>query len=162
VHQFTKCQNPFMYYRNVYRIYFLSLLQIHVFSLLQIYLFSLLQISSFFFFITNIYIITSLCILLLQLYLIPLSFVLGFYVSMIVSRWWKQFQNFPWPDRYICNNKIHRLVIMYIFVIKKKKEEICNNAKNKRKWYVTCELFTWQHYFLKKPINYTTFTSLND
>ena len=55
---------------------------------------------------------------------IPLSFVLGFYVSMIVSRWWKQFQNFPWPDRYICNNKIHRLVIMYIFVIKKKRHRL--------------------------------------
>ncbi|XP_052063016.1 bestrophin-2-like [Mytilus californianus] len=32
---------------------------------------------------------------------IPLSFVLGFYVSMVVSRWWRQFQNFPWPDRTV-------------------------------------------------------------
>ncbi|XP_068143120.1 bestrophin-4 [Drosophila tropicalis] len=31
-------------------------------------------------------------------YLIPLSFVLGFYVSVIVSRWWSQYITVPWPD----------------------------------------------------------------
>ncbi|WAR05255.1 BEST3-like protein [Mya arenaria] len=31
--------------------------------------------------------------------LIPVSFVLGFYVSLIVGRWWTQFMNVPWPDR---------------------------------------------------------------
>ncbi|XP_051236656.1 bestrophin-1 isoform X2 [Dicentrarchus labrax] len=31
--------------------------------------------------------------------LIPVSFVLGFYVTLVVSRWWGQFENFPWPDR---------------------------------------------------------------
>ncbi|XP_064603985.1 bestrophin-4-like [Liolophura sinensis] len=31
--------------------------------------------------------------------LIPISFVLGFYVTLVVSRWWRQFQNLPWPDR---------------------------------------------------------------
>ncbi|XP_015789313.1 bestrophin-2 [Tetranychus urticae] len=30
--------------------------------------------------------------------LIPLSFVLGFYVSIVVNRWWKQFSAIPWPD----------------------------------------------------------------
>ncbi|BFZ13657.1 hypothetical protein BsWGS_16696 [Bradybaena similaris] len=30
---------------------------------------------------------------------IPLSFLLGFYVTFIVQRWWKQFNNVPWPDR---------------------------------------------------------------
>ncbi|XP_035826183.1 bestrophin-3, partial [Aplysia californica] len=30
---------------------------------------------------------------------IPLSFVLGFYVTVIVQRWWQQFSNVPWPDR---------------------------------------------------------------
>ena len=30
---------------------------------------------------------------------IPLSFVLGFYVTFIVQRWWQQFTNVPWPDR---------------------------------------------------------------
>ena len=30
--------------------------------------------------------------------LIPLSFVLGFYVSIVMTRWWNQYQNIPWPD----------------------------------------------------------------
>lgn len=30
--------------------------------------------------------------------LIPLSFVLGFYVSIIVERWWNQYISVPWPD----------------------------------------------------------------
>uniref|UniRef100_A0A8C5KBP3 Bestrophin n=1 Tax=Jaculus jaculus TaxID=51337 RepID=A0A8C5KBP3_JACJA len=31
--------------------------------------------------------------------LIPISFVLGFYVTLIVTRWWSQYENVPWPDR---------------------------------------------------------------
>lgn len=31
--------------------------------------------------------------------LIPLSFVLGFYVTFVVQRWWSQFTTIPWPDR---------------------------------------------------------------
>ena len=30
--------------------------------------------------------------------LVPLSFVLGFFVSQIVMRWWKQCTSLPWPD----------------------------------------------------------------
>lgn len=30
--------------------------------------------------------------------MIPLSFVLGFYVSIIVDRWWNQYITVPWPD----------------------------------------------------------------
>ena len=30
--------------------------------------------------------------------LIPVTFVLGFYVSLLVTRWWKQFETMPWPD----------------------------------------------------------------
>lgn len=30
--------------------------------------------------------------------LIPLSFVLGFYISIIMTRWWDQYNNIPWPD----------------------------------------------------------------
>lgn len=30
--------------------------------------------------------------------LIPLMFVLGFYVSVVVKRWWEQYQTLPWPD----------------------------------------------------------------
>ncbi|XP_022245791.1 bestrophin-3-like [Limulus polyphemus] len=30
---------------------------------------------------------------------IPLSVILGFYVTLIISRWWSQFTSIPWPDR---------------------------------------------------------------
>ncbi|ROT82589.1 putative Bestrophin-2, partial [Penaeus vannamei] len=30
--------------------------------------------------------------------LIPVSFVLGFYVSIVVQRWWDQYMSLPWPD----------------------------------------------------------------
>ncbi|KAH8360857.1 hypothetical protein KR084_009530 [Drosophila pseudotakahashii] len=30
--------------------------------------------------------------------LIPLSFVLGFYVGIIIERWWSQYITVPWPD----------------------------------------------------------------
>ena len=29
---------------------------------------------------------------------IPLTFVLGFYVNLIVTRWWEQYILLPWPD----------------------------------------------------------------
>ncbi|KAK9508651.1 hypothetical protein O3M35_006162 [Rhynocoris fuscipes] len=29
---------------------------------------------------------------------IPLSFVLGFYISVIMQRWWDQYTSIPWPD----------------------------------------------------------------
>ena len=28
----------------------------------------------------------------------PLSFVLGFYVSVVMTRWWNQYISIPWPD----------------------------------------------------------------
>lgn len=31
---------------------------------------------------------------------IPLIFVLGFYVSLIVKRWWDQYELLPWPDSF--------------------------------------------------------------
>lgn len=31
---------------------------------------------------------------------IPLTFVLGFYVSLIINRWWKQYELLPWPDSF--------------------------------------------------------------
>ncbi|KAH9380349.1 hypothetical protein HPB48_016091 [Haemaphysalis longicornis] len=33
--------------------------------------------------------------------LIPLSFVLGFYVSIVVGRWWQQYMSVPWPDKAV-------------------------------------------------------------
>lgn len=29
---------------------------------------------------------------------IPLSFVLGFYVTIVMTRWWQQYISIPWPD----------------------------------------------------------------
>lgn len=30
---------------------------------------------------------------------IPLSFILGFYVTAVMGRWWEQFNSLPWPSR---------------------------------------------------------------
>ncbi|XP_078264223.1 bestrophin-4 [Rhinoraja longicauda] len=37
-----------------------------------------------------------------QTSLIPMSFVLGFYVTLIINRWWNQYTNIPLPDRLMC------------------------------------------------------------
>ncbi|XP_066517239.1 bestrophin-2 isoform X2 [Hoplias malabaricus] len=34
--------------------------------------------------------------------LIPMSFVLGFYVTLIVNRWWNQYTSIPLPDSIMC------------------------------------------------------------
>ncbi|MEE6495270.1 hypothetical protein FKM82_001997 [Ascaphus truei] len=34
--------------------------------------------------------------------LIPITFVLGFYVTLIVNRWWAQYTNIPLPDQLMC------------------------------------------------------------
>ncbi|XP_069833661.1 bestrophin-2a [Dendropsophus ebraccatus] len=34
--------------------------------------------------------------------LIPVSFVLGFYVTLVVNRWWNQYLCMPFPDRLMC------------------------------------------------------------
>ncbi|KAG0713386.1 Bestrophin-1 [Chionoecetes opilio] len=41
--------------------------------------------------------------------LIPISFVLGFYVSVIVTRWWGMYVSMPWPDTLaiLLANHIH-------------------------------------------------------
>uniref|UniRef100_A0A914CVE5 Bestrophin homolog n=1 Tax=Acrobeloides nanus TaxID=290746 RepID=A0A914CVE5_9BILA len=31
--------------------------------------------------------------------LVPITFVLGFYVTFVVGRWWQQYNAIPWPDR---------------------------------------------------------------
>ncbi|XP_069837322.1 bestrophin-4 [Dendropsophus ebraccatus] len=34
--------------------------------------------------------------------LIPLSFVLGFYVNLVIQRWWAQYTSIPLPDQLMC------------------------------------------------------------
>ncbi|XP_034544218.1 bestrophin-2 [Notolabrus celidotus] len=34
--------------------------------------------------------------------LIPMSFVLGFYVTLVVNRWWSQYTSIPLPDMLMC------------------------------------------------------------
>ncbi|XP_020514874.1 bestrophin-3 [Labrus bergylta] len=40
---------------------------------------------------------------------IPVTFVLGFYVTLVVNRWWNQFVNLPWPDRlmFLISSCVH-------------------------------------------------------
>ena len=53
---------------------------------------------------------------------IPLSFILGFYVTQVVNRWWQQYNSLHWPDALAMNlavylpgggkaRKIRRLVV---------------------------------------------------
>ena len=30
--------------------------------------------------------------------LVPITFLIGFYVTQVVNRWWDQFMSLPWPD----------------------------------------------------------------
>ncbi|XP_071801713.1 bestrophin-2a-like isoform X2 [Asterias amurensis] len=39
----------------------------------------------------------------------PISFVLGFYVTVVFDRWWTQFKAIPWPDRVVYNVAAHVL-----------------------------------------------------
>ncbi|KAF1676874.1 BEST4 protein, partial [Pygoscelis papua] len=41
--------------------------------------------------------------------LIPMSFVLGFYVTLIMNRWWAQYTSIPLPDQLMCviSSKVH-------------------------------------------------------
>ncbi|GFS18923.1 bestrophin homolog [Elysia marginata] len=48
---------------------------------------------------------------------IPLSFVLGFYVTIIVQRWWEQFTNVPWPDRVVLVVVVVEVVVVVIVVV---------------------------------------------
>lgn len=47
---------------------------------------------------------------------IPLSFVLGFYVTVVMNRWWNQYTTIPWPDSIavFVSATIHGQVRMHI------------------------------------------------
>ena len=63
----------------------------------------------------------------------PLTFLLGFYVSLVVKRWWEQYIKLPWPDEVATllkagitkekeedkegeNQRIRRTVIRYLML----------------------------------------------
>lgn len=55
--------------------------------------------------------------------LIPLSFVLGFYVSIVMTRWWQQYSSIPWPDSlgvYVSAN-VHGQVSIYQLIFERKR-----------------------------------------
>ncbi|KAK2727867.1 hypothetical protein QYM36_008369 [Artemia franciscana] len=45
--------------------------------------------------------------------MIPLSFVLGFYVTTIANRWWQQYVALPWPDKDEESRLIRRTLLRY-------------------------------------------------
>ena len=63
----------------------------------------------------------------------PLTFLLGFYVSLVVKRWWEQYVKLPWPDEVATllkagitkdlegdeegeNQRIRRTVVRYLML----------------------------------------------
>lgn len=52
--------------------------------------------------------------------LIPLSFVLGFYVSIVMTRWWGQYTTIPFPDNLavFVSTTVHGQV-KYLVVVQK-------------------------------------------
>jgi len=60
---------------------------------------------------------------------LPLTFMLGFYVSLVVKRWWEQYIKLPWPDEVATmlkaalvnkdeeeNIKIRRTIVRYLIL----------------------------------------------
>ena len=40
---------------------------------------------------------------------VPITFLLGFYVSLVVKRWWEQYCKLPWPDTIAIYLKVNLL-----------------------------------------------------
>ena len=69
--------------------------------------------------------------------LIPLSFVLGFYVSVVMTRWWSQYISIPFPDTlavYV-SATIHghvSLIFVQLFVV------TVDALREINSWFVQC------------------------
>ena len=52
--------------------------------------------------------------------LVPITFLIGFYVTQIVNRWWDQFMSLPWPDNLAIKlvNVCPGTVSIYTFILK--------------------------------------------
>ena len=48
--------------------------------------------------------------------LIPIGFVLGFYVTLVVSRWWEQFNKIPWPGMLQPRNPVSGLSVNFFII----------------------------------------------
>ena len=52
-----------------------------------------------------------------------MTFLLGFYVSLVVKRWWEQYTKLPWPDkmaillRGLVKDKVKIFIMISIFLI---------------------------------------------
>ncbi len=66
---------------------------------------------------------------------IPIQFFLGFYVSLVITRWWNQFQALPWPDSTLGmpDNAAY------------------NRGWSEMSWLVTCQVKTSHRYEPLQP-----------
>ena len=59
---------------------------------------------------------------------LPLTFLLGFYVSLVVKRWWEQYNKLPWPDniasylRGLCISKDDKAKIIRRTIVRSETE----------------------------------------
>ena len=44
---------------------------------------------------------------------LPITFLLGFYVSLVVKRWWEQYSKLPWPDTIAIYLKVKEAFIVF-------------------------------------------------
>lgn len=108
---------------------------------------------------------------------IPMSFVLGFYVSLVVKRWWEQYRLLPWPDTLALfisaaipnsNGGVNVIIYQHTYiktlVYSKKKQRKCsavylnkihNSFQTRENWLYIQGQLSWdlEHYLLFKKVN---------
>ena len=73
-----------------------------------------------------------------------MTFVLGFYVSLIVNRWWNQYSLLPWPDRMAMYASA--FIVGKVMICFKKKVTYCKilagrkSKTNEKKYYPVCDV----------------------